>query len=153
MATDSLVLLFTQHKNTWLTASPASHCLAALPATIFAFNSSAATYPKNLIFCTPMFNQIRNYSLNCTLANILGSVYFASWGKSCGYFAFSQRRFSEWVTSKVPHTKRQGLRFRLGLSLQFTQNRQESTNSLPALKPWQHYSIGLSLCSRGSQPG
>jgi len=43
MATDSLVLLFTHHKNAWLPLSPASHCLAALPATVSAFNSSAAT--------------------------------------------------------------------------------------------------------------
>jgi len=40
MVTDSLMLLFTQRG---LPLSPASHCLVALPATMSAFNSSAAT--------------------------------------------------------------------------------------------------------------
>jgi len=43
MVTDSLVLIFTQNKMRRLPLSPASHCLAALPATISAFSSSAAT--------------------------------------------------------------------------------------------------------------
>jgi len=36
MVTDSLVLIFTQHKMRGLPLSPAGHCLAALPATMSA---------------------------------------------------------------------------------------------------------------------
>jgi len=43
MVTDSLVLISTQYKMRGLLLSPASHCLAALPATMSAFNSTAAT--------------------------------------------------------------------------------------------------------------
>jgi len=43
MVTDSLVLIFTQHKMRGLPLSPASYCLAALPATMSAFNRTAAT--------------------------------------------------------------------------------------------------------------
>jgi len=43
MVADSLVLLFTQQKMRGLPPSPASHCLAALPATMSAFNSTVAT--------------------------------------------------------------------------------------------------------------
>ena len=39
---DSFMLLFTQCKGTWLTAI-SSHCLAALPAKISAFNSNPVT--------------------------------------------------------------------------------------------------------------
>jgi len=37
------------------------------------------------------------HSLSCTLAYIFGRVYFASWGKSCGYFAFCQTRLVQVV--------------------------------------------------------
>jgi len=37
--TDSIGLLFTQYKTTWLTAI-SSHCVAALPSKISAFNIS-----------------------------------------------------------------------------------------------------------------
>jgi len=43
MVTDSLVFIFAQHKMRGMPLSPASHCLAALPATMSAFNSTAAT--------------------------------------------------------------------------------------------------------------
>jgi len=43
MVTDSLVLIFTKHKMRGLPLSPASHGLAALPATMPAFNRTAAT--------------------------------------------------------------------------------------------------------------
>jgi len=42
--------------------------------------------------------QIRNRLLSCKLAKTFGNVYFASRGKSCGYFAFSQTRLFEVVT-------------------------------------------------------
>jgi len=42
--------------------------------------------------------QIRNRPLSCTLAKIFGSVYFASRGKRCDYFAYSQTRLVEMVT-------------------------------------------------------
>jgi len=38
IATDSLMLLFTQYKSTWLTAI-SSHCLTTLLAKMSAFNS------------------------------------------------------------------------------------------------------------------
>jgi len=43
MVTDSLVLLFTQHKIRGLPLSPANHDFAALSATMSAFNSNDAT--------------------------------------------------------------------------------------------------------------
>jgi len=43
MVTDSLVLLFTQQKMRGLPLSPASHCLAAIPSTVSAFNKTVAT--------------------------------------------------------------------------------------------------------------
>jgi len=39
IATDSLMLLFTNYKCTWITAI-SSHCLAALPDKKSAFNST-----------------------------------------------------------------------------------------------------------------
>jgi len=45
--------------------------------------------------------QIRNRSINCTLANIIGIVYFASRGKNCGYFASCQTKVVEVVTWQV----------------------------------------------------
>jgi len=45
--------------------------------------------------------QIRNRPLSCKLAKIFGTVYFASWGRSCDYFAFSQTRLVEVVMWQV----------------------------------------------------
>jgi len=46
---------------------------------------------------------------------------------------FSQTQLVEVVTWQVQYGKRQGFKF----SLQFTQCKQETANSLPALKPCQ----------------
>jgi len=63
----------------------------------FFINSISNPYPKikNCWIWYP--TQIRNYPLSCTSAKIFGSVYFSSWGKSCGYFAFSLA----WLVSVV----------------------------------------------------
>jgi len=48
---------------------------------------------------------IRNRSLSYTLANIFGSLYFASWGKSSGYFAISETLHSlKWSCDKDKKT-------------------------------------------------
>ena len=50
--------------------------------------------------------QIRNRSLSYTLANVFGSVYFASSNKSYGYFAVSQTLyFLKWSCDKVDTQK------------------------------------------------
>jgi len=54
------------------------------------------------------------------------------------HLTFSQTQLAEMVTCQVQYLKRQGL------SLQFTQCKQEAANSLPALKPWYYLSIRLS---------
>ena len=45
--------------------------------------------------------QIRNRSINFTLSNIIGIVYFASRGKNCGYFASCQTKVVEVATWQV----------------------------------------------------
>jgi len=48
MVTDSPVLIFTQLKMRGLQLSPASHCLAALPATMSAFTAATGFSTKSV---------------------------------------------------------------------------------------------------------
>jgi len=60
-------------------------------------NSISKPYPKSINYGLGYPIRIQNRSLSCTLAYKFGSVYFASGGKSCGYFAFCQTRLVEVV--------------------------------------------------------
>ena len=71
------------------------------PFRYFFINSMSNPYPKILNYGLWYPMQIRNRSINCTSANIIGIVYFASWGKNCGYFASCQTKVVEVVTWKV----------------------------------------------------
>jgi len=83
--------------------------------------------------------QIRNRSINCTLANIIGIVYCASRGKNCGYFASCQTKVVEVVTWQVCYdtqkTRAKVWDWGVSFSLQFTRCRQEQV----PLKAWPHW--------------
>ena len=51
----------------------------------FFINSISNPYPKIYNYGLQYPIQIRNRPLSCTLTKIFDNVYFASWGKSCGY--------------------------------------------------------------------
>jgi len=57
----------------------------------------------------------------------------------------------KWSCDMYNTQRDKDLGLRLGFSLQFTQRKQEATNSLPALKLWQYLSIRLNCYRHYSQ--
>ena len=72
--------------------------------------------------------QIRNRSFNCTLANIIGIVYFAA----------CLAKVAEVVTWQVGYdTKRQRLRFQIRVSVRFSLHIADKNKSLKACPHWK----------------